>query len=194
MDLEVTFGLDANADGFIAAEPSPIEVLRSRIRAAAPEANARDPFTWVQTGGEAADLLQAAPLGRSLLTAVDLLTGLPAPAGVIDVMECSGFSGGSTLVLTSPAGAAPVADGDSGYALVRYLRPSVDDLVVSAGLALAAAQRTVAGPDGAMVSGLGLHIDSNRNGVVDAADNLFALLEGVTLAGTAQLPPRLVRI
>lgn len=194
MDLEVTFGLDANADGFIAAEPSPIEVLRSRIRAAAPEANARDPFTWVQTGGEAADLLQAAPLGRSLLTAVDLLTGLPAAAGVIDVMECSGFSGGSTLVLTSPAGTAPVADGDSGYTLVRHLRLAADDLVVSAGLALAAAQRTVAGPDGAMVTGLALHIDSNRNGVVDAADNLFALLEGVTLAGTAQLPPRLVRI
>lgn len=194
VDLEQSFGIDANADGFIAAEPSPIEMLRSRIRAAAPGANARDPFTTVQTGGEAADLLQAAPLGRSLITAVDLVTGLPAVAGSIDVIECSSTSGGSTLVLTSPSGALPVHDGDSGYTLVRHYRSSIDDLVVCADVALCSASRTVAGPDGTMVTGLGLHIDSNRNGVFDAADNLFALLEGMTPVGPAMLPSRLVLI
>jgi hypothetical protein len=189
LDLEDAFGIDANGDGAIGATGSPIEGLRSRIVAAVPDANARDPFTWVQSGGAGVDRLQASPLGNRLLSVVDLITGLPGDAGCIDVIEAGAFSGASTLLLTSASAVAPAADGDNGYTLIRGYRAATDDLVVAGPLALTVEQRTVAGPDGTAVTGLGLHVDSNSNGVFDAGDNLIALLEGIST-----LPSRLVKI
>ena len=188
-DLEEAFGMDANGDGAIGAPASPIEALRARIVAAFPGANARDPFTLVESGGPGPDRLQASPLGNRLLSVVDLVTGLPGDAGSMDVIEAAAFSGASTLLLTSPAAVPPAADGDSGYTLVRGYRPASDDLVVSGRLPLVAAQRTVVGPEGAAVTGLGLHLDSNNNGLYDNGDDLIALLEGIATA-----PSRLLTI
>jgi hypothetical protein len=89
-----------------------------------------------------------------------------------------------TYGLWSPTDQPFAADGDSGYTLIRHYRAGTDDLVVSNTLPLSTAQRTVAGPGGTTVTGLGLHIDTNTNGVFDAGDNLIALLEGISTLPT----------
>jgi len=53
-------------------------------------------------------------------------------------------------------------------------------------LPLSTALRSVAF-DGITVSGIGLHLDKNRNGPYDSGDNLFGLLDGITT-----VPSRLI--
>jgi len=68
-----------------------------------------------------------------------------------------------------------VNDGDQGFTLIKNFRHGSDDLVLNKAQPYVFASRGVQAY-GDMVSGLGGHLDSNRNGIYDASDNLIALL------------------
>jgi ELWxxDGT repeat protein len=179
LTLETTFACDANRDGFIGEPISPIEQLRTRILNAEPNANARDPFSNIVSGGHEADLLLAPAGDNILITGQDLLTGLALPGGSVDLLDCGSATTHCTVVVGNPID-SPYDSGDSSYTLIRHFNPNDDDLVFESGfgLSLTAARRTLT-LDGTTVSGLGFHIDANSDGLYDSGDNLIALLEGV---------------
>ena len=184
LNLETSFAVDLNGDRFLGEPQSPLEQLRGLIQARSATANAASPFSSIATGGAGADLLTAPSTGNALLSGFDFVTGLGLPAGAIDLLDGATGTARVTYGLWSPTDQPFAADGDSGYTLIRHYRAGTDDLVVSNTLPLSTAQRTVAGPGGTTVTGLGLHIDTNTNGVFDAGDNLIALLEGISTLPT----------
>ncbi len=186
--LEEVFGLDANDDGAIGEPLSPIERLRGLIVAAEPNANARDPFTAVVSGGAFADDL-VAPVGdNAFIGGADLLTGIALPEGSIGILDAGLRSSRTTVLLASPTDLPYPVDGDRGYTLVRNLDPGRDDLVLPANVAITSASRTLTF-QGAAITGLGLHVDSNGNGSYDSGDDLIALLAGISTT-----LPRTIRI
>ncbi len=188
LSLEDAFGLDANDDGVVGEPLSPIERLRSRILAADPNANARDPFSAVVSGTPLADALAAPDSRKVLLTGFDLITGVALPAGAIDQLDLGISRNDATVLLASTTGQPFADDGDSGYTLIRNYDDSDDDLLISADPKLTTAIRSLPF-QGGTVNGIGLHVDSNGNGAYDAGDNLIALL-----AGVGSVPSNLLRI
>ena len=186
--LEDAFAIDANGDGVIGEPLSPIERLRSRILAADPNANARDPFSAVVSGTPRADALTAPDSRKVLLTGFDLITGVALPAGAIDQLDLGISKNDATVLLASTTGQPFADDGDNGYTLIRNYDDSDDDLLISADLKLTTAIRSLPF-QGGTVNGIGLHVDSNGNGAYDAGDNLIALL-----AGVGSVPSNLLRI
>ena len=186
--LEDSFAIDANGDGVIGEPLSPIERLRSRILAADPNANARDPFSAVVSGTPRADALTAPDSRKVLLTGFDLITGVALPAGAIDQLDLGISKNDATVLLASTTGQPFADDGDNGYTLIRNYDDSDDDLLISADLKLTTAIRSLPF-QGGTVNGIGLHVDSNGNGAYDAGDNLIALL-----AGVGSVPSNLLRI
>jgi len=195
--IEEGFSRDLNGDGVIGEPTSPIERLRYRLQQVAPSSNSRDPFSSVFSGGPTADVIVAATF-NDLLTGSDLITGLPLQAGAIDLLDGGTESSRTNIFWPSPARRSfllssitnqPFADdGDAGYVLIRNYDPLNDDLVLASDLPLTTAVRSVAF-DGITVSGIGLHIDKNRNGFYDPGDNLIGLLDGITT-----VPSRLIRL
>lgn len=188
LKLEASFNIDLNGDRTVGEPLSAVELFRSLVINRSPSANARSPFSSIASGSEGADILIAPSTGNVLLSGFDLVTGLGLKAGSIDVLDGGSGQAAVTYGLSSPV--QPFAeDGDNGYILVRNFRASTADLVISDSISLSTAVRTVPGPNGSPVTGIGLHVDNNRNGSFDSGDNLFALLEGVST-----LPDRLVKI
>ncbi len=184
--LEDSFAVDANGDGVIGEPLSPIERLRSRILAADPNANARDPFSAVVSGGAFADSLIAPAGDNVLISGYDPVTGIALPAGAIDNLDAGLATSLCTVLIASTTDQPFADDGDSGYTLVRNLDTTRDDLVLPAsGFTTAARSLNF---EGSTVTGLGIHIDSNTNGLYDSGDNLIAMLAGVTAS------PRIVQI
>jgi len=184
--LESAFSFDANGDGSIGEPISPVEQLRGRILAASPNANALDPFSAVVSGGPAADRLLAPAGSNILISGHDLITGLALPAAAVDMLDCGNLSDRCTVLIASTTDQPFADDGDSGYTLVRNLDTTRDDLILPAsGFTTAARSLSF---EGSIVNGLGIHLDSNHNGLYDSSDNLIALLAGVTTS------PRIAQI
>ena len=118
----------------------------------------------------------------------DPVTGIALPPGAIDNLDAGLATSRCTVLLASPTGQPFPNDGDSGYTLVRNFDAARDDLILPANLAITSASRTLTF-EGATITGLGLHVDTNNDGAYDNSDNLIALLAGVT--GSA---PRIIQI
>ena len=191
-DLERRFTIDLDGDGRIASlnvytfSVSSDQLLRDKILAAEPNANARDPFSAILTGSPSADRLFAPAGSNILISGHDLITGLALPAAAVDVLDCGNLSDRCTVLIASTTDQPFADDGDSGYTLVRNLDTTRDDLVLPASGFTSAARSL--NFEGSTVTGLGIHIDSNTNGLYDSGDNLIALLAGVTAS------PRIIQI
>jgi ELWxxDGT repeat protein len=191
LTLETSFACDANRDGFIGEPISPVEQLRARILQHDPSANARNPFSHIVSGGTAPDLLLAPAGDNILITGLDLISGYSLPDGSVDLLDCGIASTRCTVLISNATNTNNYeGSGDSSYTLIRNFDSANDDIVLTFGFGppITSASRTLT-LDGTTVSGLGLHLDSNSNGLYDAGDNLFALLEGVSTN-----PQRILRI
>ena len=126
-----------------------------------------------------ADSLIAPAGDNGLISGYDPVTGIALPAGAIDNLDAGMATSRCTVLLASPTGQPFANDGDSGYTLVRNFDAARDDLILPANLAITSASRTLTF-EGATITGLGLHVDTNNDGAYDNSDNLIALLAGVT--------------
>ena len=171
--LETQFNLDLNNDTTIGAPTTPIENLRSRIVASNALANANKGFTDSITGTSGADNLTASKSDQ-LITGYDLITGIGTQPGQIDSLDGGNYFG-KTYLLTSPSGQPYSNDGDQGFALIKNFRLGSDDLVLDKNQSYVFASRQFQ-IGGNSISGLGIHVDSNKNGTYENSDNLIGLL------------------
>ena len=185
---ESQFARDLNGDGIIGEPSSRLSALRYQIYSTMPSANAKDPFSSYLTGSDGPDLIASPDSGNNLLSGSDPMTGQPLASGSVDVLDGGLSAGRDTFFLSSFGGRPFAEDGDAGFVLVKNYDSQKDDLVIATDKNLTMAIRTLA-VDGAGVTGVGLHLDSNQNGTYDPGDNLIALLDNVSTA-----PGRLIKI
>ena len=118
-----------------------------------------------------------------LLNGYDLATVIDNQAGQIDVLD-GALSFSKTFLVASPTHQPYANDGDQGFTLIKNFRIGPDELVMDKRLAYAFASRSALA-FGSTLTGLGVHIDSNRNGLYDASENLDALLTTGTTDSTS---------
>lgn len=185
---ESRFNRDLNDDSVIGEPSSPLNALRYRINAAKPFANAKDPFTTFLTGSDGSDSILSPDTGNAFLSGSDLLTGQPLKAGLVDVLDGGNGTGNNTFLLTHHTNKPFAEDGDAGYVLVKNYDPLKDDLVLASFTPMTGEVRSLSF-EGSTVTGYGLHLDNNGDGVYDSGDNLIALIADVTV-----VPSRFIRI
>jgi hypothetical protein len=174
--LESNFSIDLNHDSIIGIPLPTLEYLVSRIVMADPVANAAKGFWNPLAGTSGADNIVATS-SNQLLTGYDLVTGIAGvatQAGQIDVLD-GAFAYAKTFLVAGYTRQPYANDGDQGFTLIKNFRLGSDDLVLDKAQPYVFASRSVQAY-GDTVSGLGVHLDSNRNGSFDASDNLIALL------------------
>jgi len=174
--LEYDFGIDLNHDSIIGIPLPALEYLVSRIVLADPVANAAKGFLNPLAGTSGADNIIATS-SNQLLTGYDLVTGIAGvatQAGQIDVLD-GAFAYAKTFLVAGYTRQPYANDGDQGFTLIKNFRLGSDDLVLDRAQSYVFSPRSVQAY-GETVSGLGVHLDSNRNGLYDASDNLIALL------------------
>jgi hypothetical protein len=174
--LESNFSIDLNHDSIIGIPLPTLEYLVSRIVMADPFANAAKGFWNPLAGTSGADNIVATS-SNQLLTGYDLVTGVAGvatQAGQIDVLD-GAFAYAKTFLVAGYTRQPYANDGDQGFTLIKNFRLGSDDLVLDKAQPYVFASRSVQAYDDT-VSGLGVHLDSNRNGLYDASDNLIALL------------------
>ena len=201
--LESDFSIDLNHDSIIGIPLPTLEYLVSRIVLADPAANATQGFLSPLAGSSGADNITATS-SNQLLTGYDLVTGIAGmatQAGQIDVLD-GAFAFAKTFLVAGYTRQPYANDGDQGFTLIKNFRLGSDDLVLDKAQPYVFASRSVQAY-GDTVSGLGVHIDSNRDGLYDASDNLIALLAygtansaagGNMAAGTSAFTGRLILI
>ena len=174
--LESQFSVDLNNDLIIGKPLNSIDNLLSRILLADPNANARFGFSSSLVGTVRADNITAS-MSNQLLTGYDLVTGTTGnniQSGQIDVLDGADVFG-KTFLIASPSHQPYANDGDQGFTLVYNFRVDSDDLVLDTTQSYVFAARNVQA-FGSTVSGVGIHIDVNHNGLYDPFDNLIGLL------------------
>ena len=174
--LESDFSIDLNHDSIIGIPLPTLDYLVSRIVLADPAANAAQGFLSPLAGTSGADNITATS-SNQLLTGYDLVTGIAGvatQAGQIDVLD-GAFAFAKTFLVAGYTRQPYANDGDQGFTLIKNFRLGSDDLVLDKAQPYVFASRSVQAY-GDTVSGLGVHLDSNRNGLYDASDNLIALL------------------
>ena len=116
-------------------------------------------------------------MSNQLLTGYDLVTGTTGIAtqpGQIDVLDGADVFG-KTFLIASPSHQPYANDGDKGFTLIKNFRIGSDDLVLDSTQFYVFDARNVQA-FGSTVSGVGIHIDGNHNGLCDSSDNLIGLL------------------
>ena len=174
--LESDFSIDLNHDSIIGIPLPTLDYLVGRIVLADPAANAAQGFLSPLAGTSGADNITATS-SNQLLTGYDLVTGIAGvatQAGQIDVLD-GAFAFAKTFLVAGYTRQPYANDGDQGFTLIKNFRLGSDDLVLDKAQSYVFASRSVQAY-GDTVSGLGVHLDSNRNGLYDASDNLIALL------------------
>ena len=80
-------------------------------------------------------------------------------------------------MLDGPGSTPPSQDGDKGYTVIKNFRTGSDDLILSKSLNYVLAARSVNAVNGLILTGVGVHLDSNSNRIYDSTDNLIGILE-----------------
>ena len=147
--------------------------MRSRIVASNRLANATTEFIDSLIGSSDGDTITASR-SNQLLTGYDLLTGIATQPGQIDVLDGGSFSD-ATYLLVSPSGQPYANDGDKGFTFVKNFRVGYADLILDKNQSYVwAGRQIIIGAN--TFAGIGIHVDTNKSGAHDSADNLIGLL------------------